>query len=103
MTVEHVEESLDPTKELARLVSEGKLEEAFNKALSRTDVGIVSWLCNQVTTFYILYLLFFVLNLHVMIPSCCFIIVNIHVNDSNHALVRLFSPISVDLFVVYTI
>ena len=51
MTVEHVEESLDPTKELARLVTEGKLEEAFNKALSRTDVGIVSWLCNQVTTF----------------------------------------------------
>ena len=53
MTVEHVEESLDPTKELARLVSEGKLEEAFNKALSRTDVGIVSWLCNQVSTLHI--------------------------------------------------
>ena len=69
MTVEHVEESLDPTKELARLVAEGKLEEAFNKALSRTDVGIVSWLCNQVTTFYRLYLHFFVLNLHVMISQ----------------------------------
>eukprot|EP00250_Pteridium_aquilinum_P015575 c22652_g1_i1 orf=175-4566(+) len=48
MTVECVEESLDPTKELSRLISEGKLEEAFNKALSLTDVGVVSWLCNQV-------------------------------------------------------
>lgn len=48
MTVQHVEESLDPTKELARLISERKLEEAFNKALSLTDVGVVSWLCNQV-------------------------------------------------------
>lgn len=48
MTVQHVEESLDPTKELARLISERKLEEAFNKALSLTDVGVLSWLCNQV-------------------------------------------------------
>eukprot|EP00250_Pteridium_aquilinum_P012129 c20526_g1_i1 orf=243-4736(+) len=48
MTVQHVEESLDPTKELARLISERKVEEAFNKALSLADVGVVSWLCNQV-------------------------------------------------------
>lgn len=48
MTVQHVEESLDPTKELARLLSERKIEEAFNKALSLADVGVVSWLCNQV-------------------------------------------------------
>lgn len=48
MTVERVEESLDPTKELTRLISEGELEKAFNKALSLTDVGVVSWLCNQV-------------------------------------------------------
>ena len=43
-----LEESLDPTKELARLIAERKLEEAFNKALALTNVGIVSWLCNQV-------------------------------------------------------
>lgn len=48
MTVQRVEESLDPTKELARLISERKVEEAFNKALSLADVGVVSWLCNQV-------------------------------------------------------
>lgn len=48
MTVQHVEESLDPTKELGRLISERKVEEAFNKALSLADVGVVSWLCNQV-------------------------------------------------------
>lgn len=48
MTVECVEEVLDPTKELSRLISERKLEEAFNKALSLADVGVVSWLCNQV-------------------------------------------------------
>lgn len=46
--MECVEEVLDPTKELSRLISEGKLEEAFNKALSLADVGVVSWLCNQV-------------------------------------------------------
>eukprot|EP00252_Welwitschia_mirabilis_P021119 TRINITY_DN5321_c0_g1_i1.p1 TRINITY_DN5321_c0_g1~~TRINITY_DN5321_c0_g1_i1.p1 ORF type:complete len:1265 (-),score=309.02 TRINITY_DN5321_c0_g1_i1:127-3921(-) len=43
-----LEESLDPTKELSRLVSEGKFEEAFNKALQRSDLSIVSWLCTQV-------------------------------------------------------
>lgn len=39
---------LDPTKELSRLVTEGKYEEAFTVALQRSDVGIVSWLCSQV-------------------------------------------------------
>lgn len=47
MTLDLVEEVLDPTKELSRLISERKLEEAFNKALSLADVGVVSWLCNQ--------------------------------------------------------
>ncbi|KAL2341441.1 hypothetical protein Fmac_009381 [Flemingia macrophylla] len=38
----------DPTKELSRLISEGKFEEAFTGALHRSDVTIVSWLCSQV-------------------------------------------------------
>ncbi|CAJ1962778.1 unnamed protein product [Sphenostylis stenocarpa] len=38
----------DPTKELSRLISEGKFEEAFTGALHRSDVSIVSWLCSQV-------------------------------------------------------
>ncbi|CAL0334532.1 unnamed protein product [Lupinus luteus] len=38
----------DPTKELSRLISEGKFEEAFIAALHRSDVSIVSWLCSQV-------------------------------------------------------
>ncbi|KAM4102520.1 hypothetical protein ACJW30_06G007000 [Castanea mollissima] len=38
----------DPTKELSRLVSEHKYEEAFTAALQRSDVSIVSWLCSQV-------------------------------------------------------
>ncbi|KAL2636093.1 hypothetical protein R1flu_007572 [Riccia fluitans] len=48
LSLQHLEESLDPTIELTRLVNERKLEEAFNKALSLSDVAIVSWLCNQV-------------------------------------------------------
>lgn len=48
MTVQHVEESLDPTKELSRLISEGKIEEAFKKGLLQADIGVLSWLCNQV-------------------------------------------------------
>ncbi|KAG6513328.1 enhancer of mRNA-decapping protein 4-like [Zingiber officinale] len=39
---------LDPTKELSRLISERKYEEAFTMALQRSDVSIVSWLCTQV-------------------------------------------------------
>jgi hypothetical protein len=50
LSLQHLEESLDPTIELTRLVSEGKLEEAFNKALSLSNVAIVSWLCMQVWT-----------------------------------------------------
>ncbi|PQQ15946.1 enhancer of mRNA-decapping protein 4 [Prunus yedoensis var. nudiflora] len=45
---EKVEVPLDPTKELSRLVSERKYEEAFTGALQRSDVTIVSWLCSQV-------------------------------------------------------
>jgi enhancer of mRNA-decapping protein 4 len=45
---EKVEAPLDPTKELARLISERKYEEAFVAALHRSDVSIVSWLCSQV-------------------------------------------------------
>ncbi|XP_031280345.1 enhancer of mRNA-decapping protein 4-like [Pistacia vera] len=43
-----VESSLDPAKELSRLISERKYEEAFIVALQRSDVSIVSWLCSQV-------------------------------------------------------
>ncbi|CAJ1960234.1 unnamed protein product [Sphenostylis stenocarpa] len=45
---EKVEVPLDPTQELARLISERKYEEAFIGALHRSDVSIVSWLCSQV-------------------------------------------------------
>ncbi|XP_062079062.1 enhancer of mRNA-decapping protein 4 isoform X2 [Humulus lupulus] len=45
---EKVEVPLDPTKELSRLISERKYEEAFTGALQRTDLTIVSWLCSQV-------------------------------------------------------
>lgn len=45
---EQVEASLDPTKELSRLISDRKYEEAFTGALQRSDVSIVSWLCSQV-------------------------------------------------------
>jgi hypothetical protein len=48
LSLQHLEESLDPTIELSRLLKEGKLEEAFNKALSLSDVAVVSWLCMQV-------------------------------------------------------
>ncbi|XP_059646155.1 enhancer of mRNA-decapping protein 4-like, partial [Cornus florida] len=43
-----IEAPLDPTKELSRLISERKYEEAFTTALQRSDVAIVSWLCSQV-------------------------------------------------------
>ncbi|KAG2688741.1 hypothetical protein I3760_09G109400 [Carya illinoinensis] len=45
---EMAEAPLDPTKELSRLIAEGKFEEAFTGALHRRDVSIVSWLCSQV-------------------------------------------------------
>ncbi|XP_048236001.1 enhancer of mRNA-decapping protein 4 isoform X2 [Ricinus communis] len=45
---EMAEAPLDPTKELSRMLSEHKFEEAFTAALQRSDVSIVSWLCGQV-------------------------------------------------------
>lgn len=45
---EMAEAPLDPTKELSRLISERKFEEAFTGALHRSDVSIVSWLCSLV-------------------------------------------------------
>ncbi|KAA8523509.1 hypothetical protein F0562_009932 [Nyssa sinensis] len=45
---EKIEAPLDPTKELSRMISERKYEEAFTAALQRSDVSIVSWLCSQV-------------------------------------------------------
>ncbi|KAB8102206.1 hypothetical protein EE612_033552 [Oryza sativa] len=43
-----VDAPLDPVKELSRLISERKFDEAFTMALQRSDVSIVSWLCSQV-------------------------------------------------------
>lgn len=43
-----IEAPPDPTKELSRLISDQKYEEAFTIALQRSDVFIVSWLCSQV-------------------------------------------------------
>ncbi|PKA55835.1 Enhancer of mRNA-decapping protein 4 [Apostasia shenzhenica] len=48
LSVQQIEAPLDPTKELTRLISERKFEEAFTLALQRSDVSIVSWLCSQV-------------------------------------------------------
>ncbi|XP_073011915.1 enhancer of mRNA-decapping protein 4-like isoform X1 [Typha latifolia] len=48
LSVQQVEAPLDPTKELSRLISERKYEEAFTMALQRSDVSLVSWLCSQV-------------------------------------------------------
>jgi enhancer of mRNA-decapping protein 4 len=39
-------------KELSRLISERKFDEAFTMALQRSDVSIVSWLCSQVSSFH---------------------------------------------------
>ncbi|OWM85926.1 hypothetical protein CDL15_Pgr012176 [Punica granatum] len=45
---EKVDIPIDPRKELSRLISECKYEEAFASSLQRSDVSIVSWLCSQV-------------------------------------------------------
>ncbi|KAJ7963498.1 enhancer of mRNA-decapping protein 4-like [Quillaja saponaria] len=45
---EKVDVPVDPTRDLARLISERKYEEAFTIALQRSDVFIVSWLCSQI-------------------------------------------------------
>ncbi|OMP06965.1 hypothetical protein COLO4_07762 [Corchorus olitorius] len=42
-----VEVAMDPTKELSKLVSERKYDEAFTMALQRSDLSIVAWLCSQ--------------------------------------------------------
>ncbi|XVE50930.1 hypothetical protein DITRI_Ditri01bG0202700 [Diplodiscus trichospermus] len=43
-----VEVPIDPTKELSKLLSEGKYDEAFTIALQRSDLSVVAWLCSQV-------------------------------------------------------
>lgn len=48
LLIQQAEAPPDPTKELSRLVTERKYEEAFTGALHRSDVSIVSWLCSQV-------------------------------------------------------
>ncbi|CAL9751523.1 unnamed protein product [Musa acuminata subsp. burmannicoides] len=55
LSVQQVEAPLDPKKELSRLTSERKYEEAFTMALQRSDVSIVSWLCTQVDLHAICY------------------------------------------------
>ncbi|XP_058108908.1 enhancer of mRNA-decapping protein 4-like [Magnolia sinica] len=56
MTMQQVEAPLDPKKEMARLISEHKYEEAFTSALQRSNVTIVSSLCSQVRNIVILIL-----------------------------------------------
>eukprot|EP00850_Spirogloea_muscicola_P017782 SM000156S02138 [mRNA] locus=s156:84957:96262:- [translate_table: standard] len=48
LSLQHVEETLDPTIELARLLVARKYEEAFTRALSLSNVAVVVWLCSQV-------------------------------------------------------
>ncbi|XP_022716655.1 enhancer of mRNA-decapping protein 4-like isoform X2 [Durio zibethinus] len=45
---EKVEVPMDPKKELSKLLSECKYDEAFTIALQRSDLSIVAWLCSQV-------------------------------------------------------
>ncbi|EOY11894.1 Transducin/WD40 repeat-like superfamily protein, putative isoform 1 [Theobroma cacao] len=48
MSMPQVEVPMDPTKELSKLLSERKYDEAFTAALQRSDLSIVAWLCSQV-------------------------------------------------------
>ncbi|KAG0473887.1 hypothetical protein HPP92_015744 [Vanilla planifolia] len=48
LSIQQVEAPLDPTKEISRLISERKFDEAFTIALQRSDVSVVSWLCSRV-------------------------------------------------------
>ncbi|KAK8962249.1 Enhancer of mRNA-decapping protein 4 [Platanthera guangdongensis] len=48
LSIRQLEAPVDPTKEITRLISERKFDEAFTLALQRSDVSIVSWLCSQV-------------------------------------------------------
>ncbi|XVF79510.1 hypothetical protein PTKIN_Ptkin14bG0228800 [Pterospermum kingtungense] len=43
-----VEVPMDPTKELSKLLTERKYDEALTMALQRSDLSIVAWLCSQV-------------------------------------------------------
>ena len=49
MSLESLEAAMDPTRELSKLVLEGKFEEAFTKVLCMSDVAMVAWLCSQVS------------------------------------------------------
>jgi len=48
LSLQHVEETIDPTVKLTKFLKEDKLEEAFHMALSADDVDLVAWLCNQI-------------------------------------------------------
>ncbi|XP_022733061.1 enhancer of mRNA-decapping protein 4-like isoform X1 [Durio zibethinus] len=48
LSMPQVEVPVDPTKELSKLLSERKYDEAFTIALQRSDLSIVAWLCSQV-------------------------------------------------------
>jgi len=43
-----LEQQLDPTVVLSQLVAEEKYEAAFNKALTLSEIKVVTWLCAQV-------------------------------------------------------
>jgi hypothetical protein len=59
-----VDAPLDPVKELGKLITERKFDEAFTLALQRSDVSIVSWLCSQVSSCQICCLNFFLPSYH---------------------------------------
>jgi enhancer of mRNA-decapping protein 4 len=48
LSLQRVEETIDPTVKLTKFLKEDKLEEAFHIALSVGDVDVVAWLCNQI-------------------------------------------------------
>ena len=50
VSLETIEQQLDPTIELTRLLEEEQYEEGFNKALCLGDVEMVVWLCKQLDT-----------------------------------------------------
>jgi enhancer of mRNA-decapping protein 4 len=54
LSLQHVEEKLDPTVKLTKFLKEDKLEEAFHMALSADNVDLVTWLCNQVDPMVVL-------------------------------------------------
>ncbi|KAJ0045186.1 hypothetical protein Pint_03673 [Pistacia integerrima] len=83
-----VESSLDPAKELSRLISERKYEEAFIVALQRSDVSIVSWLCSQVDLHGILATVPLPLSQGVLLSLLQQLAVDIN-NDTHHKLAWL--------------